>query len=63
MLHSQSNFVLARKPGENLMNVYQSLKHRKILVRYFDAPGLRDCIRITVGTPPEIAALLGALAE
>lgn len=62
VLPSQSNFVLARKAGENLEELYEGLKRRRILVRYFDAPGLRDCIRITVGTPREIAALLSALA-
>jgi histidinol-phosphate aminotransferase len=62
VLPSQSNFVLARKPGENLKELYEELKRRKILVRYFDTPGLRDCIRVTVGTPREVAALLSALA-
>jgi histidinol-phosphate aminotransferase len=63
VLPSQSNFVLARIPGENLKEVYEGLKRQKILVRYFDAPGLRDCIRITVGRPREVAALLNALEE
>jgi histidinol-phosphate/aromatic aminotransferase/cobyric acid decarboxylase-like protein len=27
-------------------------------VRYFDVPGLQDSLRITVGTPQEIRALL-----
>jgi histidinol-phosphate aminotransferase len=62
VLPSQSNFVLARKPGDNLKEVYETLKRRKILVRYFDMPGLRDCIRITVGTSREVALLLEALA-
>jgi histidinol-phosphate aminotransferase len=62
VLPSQSNFVLARKPGENLRETYEALKRQKILVRYFDAPGLRDCIRISVGTGREVAALLSALA-
>lgn len=61
-LPSQSNFVLARKPGKNLKEAYEALKRQRILVRYFDAPGLRDCIRITVGTAREIAVLLRALA-
>jgi len=61
-LPSQANFVLVRKPGENLQAVYEALKRKKILVRYFDVPGLRDSLRITVGTGREIAALLGALA-
>jgi histidinol-phosphate aminotransferase len=63
VLPSQSNFVLARKPGENLKELYEGLKHRKVLVRYFDAAGLRDCIRITVGRPRDTAALLSALSE
>jgi len=33
------------------------------LVRYFDTPRLADCLRITVGTDGEIAALLGALKK
>jgi histidinol-phosphate aminotransferase len=55
---SQSNFVLARKQDRNLKTVYEELKRRKILVRYFDVPGLQDCLRITVGTPKEVQALL-----
>jgi histidinol-phosphate aminotransferase len=59
---SHANFVLARKRERNLMPVYAELKQKKILVRYFDTPGLRDCLRITVGTPKEVQALLKELA-
>jgi histidinol-phosphate aminotransferase len=59
---SQSNFILARQRDKDLQLVYQELKRRKILVRYFDMPDLRDCMRITVGTPKEIQALLNELA-
>jgi len=59
---SQANFVLARKDGESLRNIYEELKQRKILVRYFDFPDLRDCLRITVGTPSEVKILLKELA-
>jgi histidinol-phosphate/aromatic aminotransferase/cobyric acid decarboxylase-like protein len=31
------------------------------LVRYFDVAGLQDSLRITVGTPLEIRALLKAM--
>ena len=58
---SQANFVMARKRNENLKGLYEKLKRRRILVRYFDEPGLRDALRITVGTPKEIKRLLGAL--
>ena len=59
---SQANFVLARKDGENMKSIYEELKRRKIFVRYFDFPGLQDCLRITVGTPSEINILLKEMA-
>ena len=65
---SQANFVLARL-GERWANntaaeLYAELKERRILVRYFASPPrLADCLRISVGTDAEIAALLAALKE
>ncbi len=59
---SHANFVMARQRNKNLRPVYEELKRRKILVRYFDVPELRDCLRITVGTPGELTALLRELA-
>jgi histidinol-phosphate aminotransferase len=58
---SHANFVLAQKPGENLRRVYESLKRKKVLVRYFDLSRLQDCLRITVGRPDEIETLLREL--
>jgi len=55
---SHANFVLARKKNQNLRPIYEELKRKKIFVRYFDAPGLQDCLRITVGTPTEVNVLL-----
>ena len=61
---SQSNFVLARRTrGGSAGKVYEALKRRRILVRHFDTPRLADCLRITVGTDEEIAALLDALKK
>ena len=59
---SHTNFILARQCGKNLQPVYEELKRRKILLRWFDVPGLRDCLRITVGTPKEVQVLLKELA-
>jgi histidinol-phosphate aminotransferase len=61
VLPSQTNFVLARRPGENLGSVQRMLKERGVLVRHFDTPELRDSLRITVGTSEEIETLLAAL--
>jgi histidinol-phosphate aminotransferase len=63
---SAANFLLARfsgKPGGNA--VHHALKTRKILVRNFSGadPLLADCLRVSIGTPEENAALLAALAD
>lgn len=60
---SQANFVMARRPGKNFRGLYEALKRRGILVRYFDAPGLEDSIRISVGTPREVRIFLQAIEE
>ena len=65
---SQANFVLARL-GEDLAGyaaatLYEQLKERRILVRYFDdPPRLSNCLRISIGTDTEIDTLLTALEE
>ncbi len=61
VLPSHANFVLATVPGGDGKSFYQGLKQQGILVRYFDKPGLRDKIRITIGTMQENDAMLGAI--
>lgn len=60
---SQTNFVLARKPGVRQEPVYLGLKERGLLVRYFSSLELADCLRITVGTDEEIDRLLAAMRD
>ena len=61
---SQANFVLARVPqGANAERLFQELERRRILVRYFRARRLDDCLRITIGTRDEIDKLLSQLRE
>lgn len=62
-LPSQSNFLLTASGQMPAAQLYESLKARKILVRYFNSPGLDDKLRITVGTPEQNDALVAALKE
>lgn len=62
-LPSQANFILAAVPSGRGKEVYLGLKAQGILVRFFDAPGLRDKVRVTIGTIQENNALLGAAKE
>jgi len=61
VLPSQTNFILAQPPGFPAQAWLQKLRSRKILVRWFSAPEVRDYLRITIGTPPEAAALVRAV--
>lgn len=60
---SQSNFLLARPGWSSARAIYEGLKARGVLVRYFDQPGVADRLRITVGTPDQNDTLLARLRE
>ena len=60
---SSANFVLARIDAPPAAWLYEELKKRRVLVRYFDQPRLQDCLRITVGKDREIAILLRELTD
>jgi histidinol-phosphate aminotransferase len=63
VIPSKANFVLAGVPGGDGKAYYLGLKHQGILVRYFDKPGLRDKLRITIGTMSENDAMLGGMKQ
>ena len=58
---SQANFVLARMPGRDMAPVARGLRRAGILVRHFATLLLQDALRISIGTPAEMAALFKAL--
>jgi histidinol-phosphate aminotransferase len=60
-LPSETNFVLCRVAGRDAKGVKQAIEKLGVLVRYFDKEGLRDCLRISVGTPAHTDALVAAL--
>jgi histidinol-phosphate aminotransferase len=57
---SQTNFILVRPPKYTAQKWLQKLRNRRILVRWFSDPLVRDYLRITIGTPEEAAALVKA---
>ncbi len=61
---SQSNFILATRRGSpSSEGLYKNLKKKRVLVRYFPHPRLKDSLRITVGTPAQNHRFLKALKE
>ncbi len=57
---SQTNFILVRPPRFPAREWLEKLRRRKILVRWFNQPGIESDLRITIGTPQQVAALLRA---
>ena len=60
VLPSQTNFIFAKPSGITAAEWFEKLRERKILTRWFDKPGIRDRLRITIGTEKEIARFLSA---
>lgn len=42
---------------------WRELRERAVFVRYYDSPGLENCLRISVGKPEDTDALIKALKE
>jgi histidinol-phosphate aminotransferase len=57
---SQTNFILTRPPEFPAKTWLEKLRHRKILVRWFIQPEVKDFLRITIGAPAEAQALVRA---
>ena len=60
VLPSQTNFILVRPPQFSAEAWLKKLRAKKILVRWFRAPEVRDYLRITIGTQAEAEALVRA---
>lgn len=58
---SQANFVWVQLPGSSLGFLYQGLKERNILVRYFSE--WPDALRITIGREEDMKLLLEEMLE
>jgi histidinol-phosphate aminotransferase len=58
---SEANFFLIRVPDAD--RTFESLKRQGVLVRNLNSPALKNCLRVTVGTPDENRILLNALRE
>ena len=63
VLDSRSNFLFASTERKDGGVLYRTLKEKGVLVRHFDAPRIANWLRITIGTPEQMQALLNKLDE
>jgi histidinol-phosphate aminotransferase len=60
---SSSNFIFAKHKDVDATELFNALKENKIFVRHFDAPKIKDYLRITIGTEREMEILIDFLKE
>ena len=63
VLPSHTNFVFAKHPENDAKVLFDGLRERKILVRYFNKPRLDQFLRISIGTDHDMEQCLGALTD
>ena len=63
VLPSQANFVFVSHPAHTGRELLDGLRRRGILVRWWDRPEIENWLRISIGTRPEMEALVRALDE
>jgi len=61
VLPSQTNFLLVRPPAWPAQEWLVRLRERRVLVRWFNQPEIRDRLRITIGAEAEAKILLRAV--
>ncbi len=60
---SQANFILCDVLERDAHRLKLALEQQGILVRHYDKPGLRNCVRISVGRPEQTDRLLVVLKQ
>jgi histidinol-phosphate aminotransferase len=61
VLPSQTNFILVEPPKFSAEKWLQKLRAKKILLRWFSAPEIKNYLRITIGTQSEAKILVRAV--
>ncbi len=60
VIQSQANFVFAKPPLLKAKDWFHALRNKKILTRWFDAPRIREYLRITIGSQTDMAKFADA---
>jgi len=61
--NSHSNFVFAKHESKAAKDIYEGLKARGVLVRYFNAPRIDGYVRISIGNKEQMDAFFQALTQ
>lgn len=60
---SKANFVFISHPEIAAKQIFQQLREKGVLVRYFDQPRINEYLRVSIGTDEEMASFITAIEE
>jgi len=63
VLPSQANFLMAKPSSMAAAELFECLRARHIIVRFFNKPRIGDYLRITIGTDADMQVLVQALKD
>ena len=58
MPDSYANFIFIKHPDYDAQMIFQTLRERGILVRYFNKPRIDHYLRVTIGTQKQMERLI-----
>ena len=61
VLPTSANFVFARPVQQSAEDLFATLSEAGILVRYWNKPRLQNWMRISIGTPADMKALMACI--
>ena len=63
VLDSKANFIFAKSNSISGKVIYEELKKKGVLVRFWGKVKIEDFVRITIGTPEQMNVLFDKLEE
>ena len=63
VLDSKANFIFAKSNAVSGRVLYEELKKKGVLVRFWGKEKIEDFLRITIGTPEQMEVLFAKTAE
>jgi len=63
VLPSKANFLFIENEKKSAEEIFQRLKEKKILVRYFNKPKIDNRLRVSIGTPEEMRTFIDIMGK
>ncbi|MCX7749405.1 MAG: histidinol-phosphate transaminase [Clostridia bacterium] len=63
VLDSKANFIFISHPDIEAYNIFQGLREKGVLVRYFNKPRIKNYLRVSIGTDEEMEVFYKGVKE